>query len=155
MTRTHPTTLVALGLLGVVAGYLVELGSAAAGKPIFVPPLTLAVTLIVIAAVVIALAVPIRRAVTGTSTTRIDPFRATRIAALAKASALAGGVLLGVAAGLLLYLLTRSAIGSLGPIWLVVASVIGAVVLMIAGLVAEFLCTLPPDDTEKADEAHA
>ncbi|MGO7984345.1 hypothetical protein ACC691_41690, partial [Rhizobium johnstonii] len=62
MTRTHTTTIIALTLLGVVIGYLVELASAASGAAVFVPPISLPITLIAIAAIVVILAVPIRRA---------------------------------------------------------------------------------------------
>jgi dolichol kinase len=157
MTRTHSTTLIAVGLVGLVVGFLMELGYAATGHAVFVPPLSLPLALVVIAIIVLAFAVPIRRSVTGRSRERINPFRAMRVAALAKASSLAGGVLLGVTIGILLYLLSRTAIPAIGSIWLTVGSAVAAAVLMAAGLVAEFFCTIPPadDDTDEMKEARA
>jgi uncharacterized membrane protein len=157
MTRTRSSTLIAIGLAGLVVGFLMELGYAATGHPVFVPPLSLPLALVAIAVIVIAFALPIRRAVTGKSTERINPFRAMRVAALAKASALAGGVLTGFAVGILFYLLTRSSIPAIGSIWLTVGSAVAAAVLLAAGLVAEFFCTIPPtdDDNDEMKEARA
>ncbi|MET0784275.1 MAG: DUF3180 family protein [Leifsonia flava] len=157
MTRTHPTTLIALALVGLVVGYLVELGTAATGRAVFVPPLSLPIALVAIAAVVIGFAVPIRRAVTGRSKERINPFRAMRVAALAKASSLAGALLLGGGLGVLVYLLTRTAIPGLGSIWMAVASAVAAALLLAAGLIAEYFCTIPPSGDDPDDEvgAHA
>lgn len=151
MNRTHPSTLIGLGLAGAVVCFLLESASAASGHAVFVPPLTLAFTLAIIAAAVVALALPIRQAVHGRVRRRIDPFRAMRVAALAKACALAAALLLGGGIGVLVYLLSRTAVASTGPILLTITSSVAAVVLLIAGLVAEFFCTLPPDDD---DEGH-
>ncbi|MFC6356763.1 DUF3180 domain-containing protein [Luethyella okanaganae] len=154
MRRTHATSLIVFGLVGVVIGYLVDTAAAASGLPVLVPPLSLPFTLVAIGAIVVLLAVPIRRAVKGTSKTRIDPFRAMRVAVLAKASSLSGVLLAGGGIGILLYLLSRSIVPALGSIWLAIATVLGAVVLLVAGLVAEHFCTLPPgDDTEEAKGA--
>lgn len=156
MTRTHATTVIALGLLGVVVGYLLELAAAASGAAVFVPPLSLPITLVAIAGFVVILAVPIRRAVTGASKVRIDPFRAMRVAVLAKSSALAAAVLLGAGLGILAYLLTRSATPAVSSIWLAVAMAVGAAIMLAAGLVAEYFCTLPPgDDTEETSHVRA
>lgn len=157
MTRTHSTTLIVLGLVGLVVGFLMELGYAATGRAVFVPPLSLPLALLVIAVIVIAFAWPIRRSVTGRSTERINPFRATRVAALAKSCALAGAVLLGAAVGILIYLLTRSTIPATGSIWLTVGAAVAAALLLAAGLVAEFFCTIPPtnDDDDDLKEARA
>lgn len=155
MKRTHPTTLVALGLVGIVVGYLIELAAAAAGAAVFVPSISLPVTLVIVAALVVALALPIHRAVTGKSRRRVDPFRAMRTAVLAKACALAGAVLTGYGGGVLLYLISRSVLPASTSIWAAVAAAGGAVILLVAGLVAEFFCTLPPDDDpeDHAEEA--
>ncbi|MET0724715.1 MAG: DUF3180 domain-containing protein [Leifsonia sp.] len=156
MTRTHPTTLLAVGLVGLVIGYLAELATAATGRAVFVPPLSLPIALVAIAVIVIALAVPIRRSVTGKSKQRINPFRAMRVAALAKACSLAGGVLLGGNLGLLVYLLTRSAVPNAGSIWLAAGAAFAAAVLLTAGLVAEFFCSIPPSgDNDEIKEVRA
>lgn len=154
MRRTHATTLIGLGLAGVVIGFLLETGVVAAGLPVLVPPVSLPITLIAIAAIVIILAVPIRRAVLGHSKTRIDPFHATRVAVLAKASSLAGALLTGSGIGILAYELTRPVLPAADSIWLAVVATCGAAVLLAAGLVAEHMCTLPPPSDEDDVPAH-
>jgi hypothetical protein len=155
--RTHATPLIGLGVAGIVIGFLVETGIVAAGQPLLVPPVSLPITLIAIAAIIILLAIPIRRAVLHSSIRHIDPFRAARVAVLAKASSLAGALLTGTGVGVLAYLLSRSVLPGGGTIWLAVVATFGAAVLLAAGLVAERLCTLPPpsdeDDTAPQHQA--
>lgn len=156
MKRTRPTSLIGLGVAGIVVGFLVELAAASAGFAVFIPPVTLPITLVAVAAIIIAFAVPIRRSVRGNSARRVDPFQATRIVLLAKACALSGAVLAGAGVGILAYLLTRSVLPSGNALLLSALGVAGAVVLLAAGLVAEHFCTLPPDDDEKdPDGIHA
>ena len=110
MKRTRPTTLITLVLIGGVAGFLVQLILAAASQPKLRPEYTLAITLLFIAVLVVALAVPVRRATRAAVRRHIDPFYATRVVVLAKASSLGGALLTGVAAGFLLELLVRCGI---------------------------------------------
>ncbi|PPF13247.1 DUF3180 domain-containing protein [Rathayibacter sp. AY1G1] len=147
MRRTRISTLLGLGLAGAVAGFLLDLAIAAAGRPVLIPPLTVPLTLIVVAALVLGFAVPIHRATKGTLRRPIDPFRAMRVVVLAKASSHVGALLLGASGGILVYLLSR-AIPSLGSVWQDVATIVGALVLLVAGLVAEHLCTIPPSDDD-------
>lgn len=148
MKRTRLSTLLGLGLAGAVAGFLLDLGIASAGRPVLIPPLTVPLTLIVVAALVIGFAVPIHRATTGALKRRIDPFRAMRVVVLAKASSHVGALLLGASGGILVYLLSRAVIPSLGSVWQDVAAIVGSIVLLVAGLVAEHLCTIPPSDDD-------
>lgn len=148
MTRTRLSTLLGLGLVGAVVGFLLDLAIASVGRPVVVPPLTVPLTLVVVAAVVVGSAVPIHRAAKGTSKRRIDPFRAMRVVVLAKASSHVGALLLGASGGILVYLLSRPVVSSLGSVWQDVATIVGSVVLLVAGLVAEHLCTIPPGDDD-------
>jgi len=148
MKRTRPTPLIGLGVAGLVIGFLVELGASGAGLAVFIPPLSLPITLVAIAAIVIGFAIPIRRATHAKIRTRIDPFRAMRVAVLAKACSLSGALLTGSGIGVLVYLLSRSVLPASGAIWQAVAATAGAAILLAAGLVAEYLCTLPPEDDE-------
>jgi hypothetical protein len=152
VTKTHPTALVICGLIGVVAGLLTDAALTASGHALLVPPLTLSITLAVIAIIVVALAWPIRRAIKGTAPLRIDPFRAARTVVLAKACSIMGALLLGLALGLLLFMLTRTVLGDpLGTV-LTVAAAVGGALLLVGGLLAEWFCTLPPDDSDSDDE---
>ena len=154
MTRSTPTPLIALGLLGIVAGFLVEVGAAASGAPILVPPLTTAGTLAIIGIIVVWLAWPIRQATKGTTNAngaqkrRVDPFLAMRVAVLAKACSFSGALFLGGGIGIILFVFTRTVLPGASSQWLAIATAVGAAVLLAGGLVAEFFCTLPPDKPE-------
>jgi hypothetical protein len=152
MKRTRPTSLVGLGVAGLVVGFLAELAAAGMGLAVFIPPLTLPITLFAVAVIVIAFALPIRRAVRGHSVRRIDPFQATRIVVLAKACSLSGALLTGAGVGVGAYLLSRDVLPGGNTILLTALSTAGAVVLLVAGLVAELFCTLPPEDDDKGTE---
>ena len=96
-----------------------------------------------------------RRAVKAKTTKHLDPFRAMRTAVLAKACSLSGALMLGFGLGITLFLVTRSVVPAPATIWLAVATAVGAALLMAGGLIAEFFCTLPPDDTDTEKEEHA
>ncbi len=148
MTPTRPGPLVALAVVGTVVGFLLQIGLAAASLPKVRPEYTLAVTLGLIALVIVALAVPVYRATHGPLRQPVDAFYATRVVVLAKASSLAGSLLTGLGLGFTIEVLVRPA-GSNGDfIARVLASFGAAVLLLAAGLVAEFLCRVPPDDRD-------
>ncbi|MFN4001639.1 DUF3180 family protein [Microcella sp.] len=143
MTRTRPLALIVAALVGAAAAFALDSLLAMRGVAVLVPPVSLAVALVLIGVVVLALAWPVRRAAKGER--RIDPFYALRAVVLAKASALAGALLAGGAAGILLYLLTRAVV-PLGSTLAAGGTVVAAVLLVVAALVAEHWCALPPDD---------
>lgn len=151
MTRTKAGVVVLIAAVGLVVGALAELALSASGNPIVVPPLTFALTLGVVGVLVVALAWPVRRA-TKAEKGRVDPFYATRVLVFAKASALTGALLLGAALGALLFLVTRPIIG-VGSVAIVGASVLGAVVLLVGGLVGEHFCRANPPDDDEPDES--
>ncbi|SEB85055.1 Protein of unknown function [Paramicrobacterium humi] len=153
MSRTRPTSLLVLGAIGILVGYLLELAMVANGRPMIVPELTLPITLVIVGGVVLGFAIPIRRSVTGKSQKRIDPFAATRVVSLAKASSFAGAVFLGAGIGMLGFMLSRTVLPGVASVWLAGAMAAGAVLLMAAGLVAEHLCRLPKDDDDDDPDA--
>lgn len=180
MTRTSPLSIVILALLGAGGGWLLEVALVATGRAVVTPPLTLGFALAAIGAILIALALPVRRAVRGRGGNdakgqgrsgslgqpqfglagpsrptggRIDPFYATRVVVLAKASSLSGALIAGAGASILVFLLSRSVIAAADSVALTVATIVGAIVLLVCGLVAEQLCTIPPDDDDKRDDA--
>lgn len=156
MKRTHASTLVAFGFAGLAVGYLGELALVSGGAQAVVPPVSLAITLVGVAALVLAFAWPVRQAVRGTAKRRIDPFRAARTAVLAKASSITGALVLGGGVGIVAFLLTRSVLPPASTVWTAVATAIGAALLLAAGLVAEYFCTLPPDEPDEEEgAAHA
>jgi hypothetical protein len=145
---------VLFAVIGGAATWLLEIVLVAVGSPVVVPPFTLGVALALIGALVIGLAVPVRRAVKERESQRIDPFYATRVVVLAKASSIAGGLLVGAGGGILVFLITRSVVG-VGSISMAVVSTAGAIVLLVAGLAAEHMCSIPPEDGDKTEDGPA
>ena len=148
MTRTRPSILVLMALLGGVAGWFLETALVASGRAAFIPPVTLAAALALIGVIVVVLALPVYRVVKGTAKSRVDPFYATRAVVLAKASSLTGALLGGAALAVLLFLLTRSVIPPVNSLALAIATAVAAIVLLVGGLIAEKMCTLPPGDDD-------
>lgn len=145
MTRSRWTTLLPIGLLGLAFGGLVEIMLTSEGRATVIPPISLPIALVTIGGILIALAQPIRRATRTTKSVTVDPFHAMRVVLLAKAGSMSGALITGFALGIVGYLLSRPVL-PVGSLWLALASVLGGAVLLVAGLVAEYLCTLPPDD---------
>lgn len=155
MTRTTASSIVALAVIGALLGFFLQTALASASQPKLVPPYTVALSLVVIAGLVIALAVPIRRATRGPARRRIDPFHATRVVVVAKASSLAGALFTGTALGLLAELLVRSGGLNSDALFKTLAVLGAAVVLLVAGLVGEYLCTVPPGSDDDPPEVPA
>ena len=149
MKRTGAGLLVFAAVLGVAAGFLVDQVLTSVGSPTFTPAVTLPILLVLLGVVVIALAIPIRRATHGTSKAKVDPFRAVRIAMLAKASSIVGAAIGGLGGGLWIFLATRPVTPSLGSLGAVIATTVCGAVLVAAGLVAEHLCTIRKDDDDE------
>lgn len=154
MKRTRPVSLLLFAAGGGAIVWLLEIALIASGRPAAVPPGTLAVALGVIGVLDVALALPIRRAVRDGKRGKIDPFYATRVVVLAKASSLAGSLVAGIGVGILIFLTTRSVL-AVGSIWMSVATIVGAIVLLVAGLIAEHMCSIPPDDDDKVEDGPA
>ncbi|NHI16225.1 DUF3180 family protein [Microbacterium excoecariae] len=150
MRRTSAVTLVACAAGGLVAGYVLDLALVSAGRSTFSPSVMLPILLVLLGAACVGFAWSVRRAVTSPKAPRVDPFRAVRIAVLAKASSMVGALVAGAAAGLILFLLTRPVVPGIGSMASVIATAIGGAVLVVLAVIAEYLCTLPkdPDDRE-------
>ena len=148
MKRTNISTLVLLALIGGIGGGFLETLLAAAGSPIVLPPLTLGLALLAIGIMVVVLALPIRRLTRGKASQPIDSFYSMRVLVLAKASALSGSLVTGFGAGVFIYLLSRSIVPGVGSVVQSVATLVGAACLLAGGLVAEHMCTVPPNDDD-------
>ena len=153
MKHTRPGSLVALAVLGTVIGFLAQLALAAASLPKLRPEYTFAITLGLIAVVIITLAIPVYRATHGPMRRPIDAFYATRVVVLAKASSLTGALLSGVGLGLVIEVLVRSSTSTGDSVLRVLATFGAAILLLAGGLVAEFLCRVPSqgDDDDHPD----
>ncbi len=148
MTRTRPVVLVVVALLGVGAGFLIDQLLTVSGRSTFAPPLALPFLLAGLGVAVVALAIPVRRATRADARGPVNPFRALRIAVLAKASSILGAAVGGVAAGMLLFLITRPVVPSLGSMGTVIGTLAVSAALVAAALVAENLCTIRKDDDD-------
>ncbi len=148
MRRTAPATLVIAFVVGAVAGFAIDQLLTGSGRPSFTPTTMLPVFFVLLSLALVLLALPIRRATRGRTTVPVDPFRALRIAMLAKASAIVGALSGGVGTGLVVFLFTRPVPPSVGSSSAVIASIVGAAVLVAAGIVAETLCTIRKDDDD-------
>ncbi|MFC0680546.1 DUF3180 domain-containing protein [Lysobacter korlensis] len=147
MKHTRPSTMIIFAVIGVVGGWFLDAALAAMGEPVVVPPYSLAVVLTILAVLVVVAAVPVRRAVK--DGTRVDPFYAMRVVVLAKASTLTASLLAGGAVGILVYLLSRPVVPGPGSALMALAAAGGAIALLVGGLIAERMCTVPPEDEDK------
>lgn len=147
MKRTHVTTILLVALIGAAAAGVTQQALAVSGRPILPLPITLALALAVIGAIVVGMATPIRRMTRATDAPRVDPFYATRIVMLAKACVVTGALAVGVGIGSLVFLLTRSVIG-VSPVVQAAITIVGAAVLLAGGLIAEHMCRIPPTDDD-------
>ena len=147
MTRTTPLSLALCGVAGGVTGFLLDQLLTSASRPTFTPSGLLPIMLLLLAGGVVAVAWPVRRSVR--EGTRIDPFRAVRVATLARASSLLGALLAGFGAGLALFGLSRPVLPQVGSLVVIVFLILSAIALVIAGLIAENFCTLPKDPDER------
>ena len=148
MTKTSPTVLIVLAVIGAAVGWLLELAMLTTGRALVIPPITLGAALALIGVIVLVSAIPVYRSVRRASKSPVDPFYATRVVVLAKASSLTGALLAGGALAILGFILTRSIVPTVGSVPLAVAASECAVLLLVAGLVAERMCTLPPQDDD-------
>ncbi|MEL0625864.1 DUF3180 domain-containing protein [Salinibacterium amurskyense] len=152
VARTSALHLVTIAAAGAAVGWLLEVLLTASGNPIVLPSIALAVSLFLIAVIVVVLAVPIYRSSRGLRKERVNPFFALRVVVLAKASSFAGALLGGATLAIAFYLLSRTITPSSGAVATSFVVSGGAVVLLIAGLVAERLCTIPPDDDDPSSQ---
>lgn len=146
MTRTRPTVLIALGIAGATIGWLLELCLVASGRPAVIPPVTLGVALALIGILIVLLAVPVSRVARKVPGAEVDPFYATRVVLLAKASSMSGSLVAGFALAILVFLLSRSVLPAAVSVTMCAVTAGGAILLLAGGLVAEKMCTLPPED---------
>ncbi|WP_125107633.1 DUF3180 domain-containing protein [Gulosibacter massiliensis] len=175
MTRTNPWHLVLLFVAAGVVVWALQVWLTSGGSATIVPSLPFGITLLLIGIVTIVLAWPVRRYTQAlrkaqdstdrrrddveddrpewreVSRKRVDPQRAMLALALAKASSLGGSIFAGGCLATVLWLASRTVVGAGMP--LAIVSLVCAVALLVAGLVAENWCALPPDDSEPAGDS--
>ena len=167
MKPTKATALVSYAIATSILGFGVSLLLVRSGYALPLSPTNLLITLPVIAIVLVIMALPIlryraavKRAIEEPETAkqqppkRVDPFFAMRVAVLAKAVAISGSVFLGWHAGVLIALVRAPEVES-GSVWRQVFGLLGSIALIVAGLIIENACKVPPDATPPDIEASA
>ncbi len=149
MKRTGPGILIIAAVLGAGVGFVMNQLLTAAGRATYLPTLSLPALLVVVAGAVVVLALPVRRATRGRTAVPVNPFRALRVAMLAKAASIVGAAVGGLAAGLAAFVLTRPSGPSLGSMGTIIATAVCGAVLVAAALVAEHFCIIRKDDDDE------
>ncbi|MDA3146297.1 DUF3180 domain-containing protein [Leucobacter sp. UCMA 4100] len=144
--KLNPLTLVVFGIVGAGIGLLLQTYRSGVGVAPFAPPLSLPASLLVIAVLLIVLALRLKRAIVDTRTITVNPFHAVRLLAAAWASQFTGALFAGF--GLGLFVMIAGRVTQLAAaVWLPMGlTTLTALVLLIAGLFAERVCRIPPDD---------
>lgn len=93
MQRTSPLTVATFAVVGIGIGLLLQLVRSNAGMAPLVPPVSLALTEVVLGGVLITLAISLRRAVTKKSGKAVNPFHAVRLLAGARAGQFVGALI--------------------------------------------------------------
>lgn len=148
-TQWWPIALAAV--IGFGLGFLLQTALSAGGSPPLVPPYSLPATLITVSGVLLGFAIALRRAITGASKKRVNPFVAVRIVAAAKASILAGALFAGFGIGIVLFFTLRTVAPQAENWWPAVATLLAGIAQVVIGLVAEHLCRVPPPTDPDAD----
>ena len=150
---TAPLTLLACAVMGAAIGLLLQVARSSAGLAPLVPPYSLPLTLVILALGVLTLGIVLRRMVTRDTGGNVNPQTAVAILSAARASQFVGCLLGGFAVGLALSLITRSVPAPVET-WLPMLSAAGAaIVLLVCGAIAEYLCRIPPDDDDAERDA--
>lgn len=152
MKPTRASTLIGVAVAAAVAGFALDTALTARQSPTLLMSVPLGLTLVFIGIALLFMASPIRRQTRGRNDgRRVDPMYATRVVFLAKASSICGALFGAFALGLLVYLLSRSVLPSLGSTLPNAVAFGGGIVLTVCALVAERMCIAPPPDDDDHD----
>lgn len=144
--KLNPLTLVLFGIVGAGVGFLLQTYRSGVGQPPFSPPFSLPASLLVMSLILIVLARRLKRATDETRTTTVNPFHAVRLLAAAWAAQFTGALFAGFGVGLAATIIGRVsqlAVQVWAPVGLTALS--GAV-LVVAGVITERMCRIPPND---------
>lgn len=116
------------------------------------PPVLAGILVLVMGALILWLARPVRHYLQGRATSSLDPLRAARTVVLAQAGALTGAAVAGWYAGQLAVVLTGLELvanqARILPLSLTIAAALG---LAAAGMVAQRWCRIEPPDDGRPD----
>lgn len=151
--RLNPLAIAAAAAMGAAIGLVLQFALSGRGQSPFVPPLSLPITQVLVAGVLLAFGIRLRRTVSRRPGA-VNPFHAVRLLATARAGQIVGALLGGFGGGLALSLLGRSVPAPTGT-WLpMLLTFVTGTVLVACAVIAEHLCRVPPgegDDDEERD----
>ncbi len=151
MTTMRPTTLLAVATVGFAIGWLLLTAGAAVDWALLSPPITLIGVTALLAVGTLAAAWPLRQWNLGNRVNPINPLRAARTVALAKAAGLTGAATTGLWVASAAFVLPRLGFDEQSERFVgAIAAIAVSVALVIAGVVAERWCRIPPDPSEPA-----
>jgi hypothetical protein len=142
--RVSSTVLTAL-VTAAVSWFALDLWTRQGGRLLPLPWFA-AVAIAVVAALVLVLGWEVRRSVRGQRRTPIDPLFAARVVVLSKAAVFGGAVLAGWYGAQILVVLANASGLRRDRLLVAGATALAAVVLAVAGFVAQRWCRLPDDD---------
>lgn len=145
--RVHTLVLVAAvtGILGFAVFALLTRDGSLVPRP----SLLAGVLLVVMGGLVLWMARPVRRYLTGRATSTLDPLRAARVVVLAQAAAITGAAAAGWYAGQVAVVLTDlSLVANRGRLLPLGALVVASLALSAAGLVAQHWCRIEPPEED-------
>ncbi|HHW50317.1 MAG TPA: DUF3180 domain-containing protein [Pseudoclavibacter sp.] len=151
MKQTRWTTLAALAVVAAVLSWGLQQALTRAGQSAVALQWPLSLVLGGLAVLVILLALPVRRRLAG-DPHPLNPFYATNVLVLAKSCSLTGALLFGVAVGFLVFQLTLPVFTADDRFWSTAVTGLAALALVIAGLIAEHFCKLPPTEDDTASD---
>jgi hypothetical protein len=147
MKRTNPLTLIGLTPFGFGLGFGLDWMLVSTGRPAIQAPWSLSICLVLIGVAVVFLGLRVRWATRPQPGRRIDPIAAVTIVNLAKASAVTGALVFGGTVGLLGFALSRPVVSE-ASVPANIGGVVSSLLLVVAALVAEWMCMLPPRDPD-------
>lgn len=149
MNITRARTLTLLAVVGLVLGVSALRLLQAVGGPGLPMPWAVTAVPLAASALILWFAWPVHRWASGRRDRPLDPHRAARTVVLAKSATVAAALLAGWYAGQAAWLWWASSIEVYRDRAAVAtAAAVGFLVLLAAGLVAQYWCRLPPEDDE-------
>ena len=147
MRKSSPSFLITLAVVGMILGFALEVELARRGIAMFQLMPVYSIVLVLFGAALLGLAWPIRKMQKDEHAKKVSLFWAVRVLLLAQASGLAAALLSGFALGIFVWVVSKVVL-PVGVYLISGFAILAGVALLIAALIAEHFCTLPPDDDQ-------
>lgn len=147
MKRTSPLLLVLVAVGGAPVGFVLDFVLVSNGGSVYAVPWSFTTTLVAFALLTVGLGFGVRRSLTPRSAFRELRGSAVTILRAVKAMAVAGAFEAGYLVGFIVFMLTRPVVPEFA-VPPAIGGSIASVVLVVAALVAERFCEVPPTDSD-------